>query len=144
MAEITAIEPIAQAPASIRVTGPIRGRYNFLGNEETDRYTVHIGDITSSTTVSIETSDEIVDLNWSDKIAAIAEDAKHWISSGDIDARWAAIREWINRDDPEDERLIAIEAAQLEHDAQAAVRVIRGLWQSTQARVVELLTEAKA
>lgn len=144
MSDTTTITPIPLAPKRIYVEGPARGRYNLMSSDESDRYIVRIDGVAHSAVIEIDRSDEIADLDWTDKISAIADEAKRWYGGAEANARRDALHEWINRDDPEDERLMAIEAAQLEHDAQAVVRSVRRLGRSTQSRVFELLQEALA
>jgi len=136
--------PFAPDPETISVSGPDRGRYNLLSNEESDRYTVRVAGVVCSTTMSIDLSDQIADLDWSEKIPAIANEAKKWISRDDFAAQRAAVLEWIELDDPEDERLIAIESAQTEFDAKQEFARIRRLSSSTQERVLELMREVTA
>lgn len=134
---------LSLAPSSVSVAGPTRGRYDLMDSRaEQDRYIVRVDGITISTTFDLDRSDEIAWMDWPDKIKAIAEDTKRWISSPESMARAKAVYEWINRDDPEDERLVAIERAQIESEAQELARTIRNRWPSIQKRVLEILQAA--
>ena len=124
----TITETIPQAPTSINIAGPHRGHYNMLSHEESDRYKVTVNGIVCSTTVDLDRSDEISELDWPELIAAITKDAQRWWSTNKAvtDAR-DAIHEWINREDPEDERLMAIEEAQMRFETDGAIRKLRSL-----------------
>ena len=133
---------IPLAPKKIEVRGPDRGRYNFLSNEEEDRYTVKIDGLVVSVVVPLDRSQEIDWLDgWPERIAAIAAEAACWFSSAEMNGIRDALVEWINRDDPEDERLCAIEDAQLEYEAQKFVAGIRRRSRRVADRVVGLLSE---
>lgn len=132
---------IPLAPKKIAVSGPVRGRFDMLSNGEQDRFIIKLDELLFSVVVSTEVGDELEFDCWDARIRVLAVEAKRWFGSKESNAKRDALHEWINRDDPEDERLIAIEDAESWATADELFRKIKYLPSTTRRRISALMEE---
>jgi hypothetical protein len=118
----------------ISVSDGVEGHYNWANTEEVGyRFIVRIGDHMLSEVVSGEDGASLNTEGWDDRIRFLVKESARWFGGGEQKRiSRAAITEWIERDDPEDERLIAIETAEMKAHTAVITAQIHSAWHATE------------
>jgi hypothetical protein len=127
----------------ISVSDGVGGHYNWANTAEMGyRFIVRVGDYMLSEVVSEEDGISLAGETWEERIRYLVKESARWFGGEEkrIASR-AAITDWINRDDPDEERLNAIEGSEHEHAIEKLVRRIPAS-SYIQRAVIDRLIEA--